>query len=70
MIDYNNQAFKSFNEKALAKCPNCGRTFLPDSLKIHLKSCNKAHGKAPDEGMSPPKPAFVKRPKTVMCYIW
>lgn len=26
------------------KCPNCGRTFLPDRLIVHLRSCNKAHG--------------------------
>lgn len=25
-------------------CPNCGRTFLPDRLIVHLRSCNKAHG--------------------------
>lgn len=25
-------------------CPNCGRTFLPDRLVVHLRSCNKAHG--------------------------
>ena len=31
-------------------CPNCSRTFLPDRLIVHLRSCNKAHGKAPDEG--------------------
>ena len=26
-------------------CHNCGRTFLPDRLAIHLKSCDKAHTK-------------------------
>ncbi len=30
------------------ECPNCGRTFLPDRLIVHLRSCNKAHGKAMD----------------------
>lgn len=77
------------------KCPNCGRTFLPDRLIVHLRSCNKAHGKAADagpdkgsptrasmggasgssgggSGMGLPSkgPAFVKRPKTLACYIW
>jgi len=33
-------------------CHNCGRTFLPDRLAIHLKSCDKAHPKKTlvDEG--------------------
>jgi len=66
---------------------------LPDRLIVHLRSCNKAHGKTdsvPDKGSptrasggmggagsggsgpgSPSKgPAFVKRPKTIVCYIW
>jgi hypothetical protein len=25
--------------KALESCPHCSRTFLPERLKIHLKSC-------------------------------
>jgi hypothetical protein len=69
---YNEQAFKNFNEKSLEPCPNCARTFLPDSLKIHLKGCNKAHGKPPDSGLpgSPEKkPAFITRPRTIVCYI-
>ena len=45
MESYNDEAFKNYNEKALDPCPNCGRTFLPDRLVVHLKSCNKAHGK-------------------------
>ena len=52
MESYNNDAMKSYNEKALDACPNCGRTFLPDRLLVHLKSCNKAHGKSPDEGIA------------------
>jgi hypothetical protein len=26
-------------------CPNCARTFLPDRLDVHLRSCNKAYSK-------------------------
>ena len=52
MDSYNNDAFKNYNDKALDPCPNCGRTFLPDRLTIHLKSCNKAHGKPADSGVS------------------
>lgn len=50
---------KEYNDKALDACPNCGRTFLPDRLLVHLKSCNKAHGKVdavPSKG-SPVKPS-------------
>ena len=45
MESYNDEAYKSYNEKALDACPNCGRTFLPDRLVVHLRSCNKAFDK-------------------------
>ena len=41
---YNEDAFENFNEKALEPCHICGRTFLPASLKIHLKSCKPKKG--------------------------
>ena len=41
--EYNNSANKEFNEKGLDACPNCERTFLPDRLVVHLRSCNKAY---------------------------
>ena len=46
MSAYNDDATKSYNEKGMDACPNCGRTFVPDRLIVHLRSCNKAHGKA------------------------
>ena len=49
MENYNDAAFKNYNEKGLEACPNCARTFLPDRLEIHLKSCNKKHGVGPEE---------------------
>lgn len=39
MIKFNEEAFNGFNENALVPCHHCGRTFLPDSLKIHRKIC-------------------------------
>jgi hypothetical protein len=30
-------------------CHNCGRTFLPDRLEIHLRSCDKAYSKKKGE---------------------
>ena len=37
----NEEAFKTYNELALVPCKNCGRTFLPDRLVVHLRSCKK-----------------------------
>jgi hypothetical protein len=37
--EYNNIAFRNFNDKVLKKCDNCGRTFHPERLAIHLRSC-------------------------------
>ena len=34
----NSEAFDHFNSTALVPC-GCGRTFLPDSLKRHQKTC-------------------------------
>ena len=39
MTSYNDDAFDSYNTKALEPCPNCGRTFLPESLVKHQKMC-------------------------------
>lgn len=36
---FNEEAYKEYNDKALEKCVNCGRTFLPDRLVVHYKSC-------------------------------
>ena len=49
--EYNNDAFKNYNEKALEPCPNCARTFLPDRLVVHLKSC-KSNGSGPSGSKS------------------
>jgi hypothetical protein len=46
MESYNANAMKEYNDKALDACPNCARTFLPDRLIVHLRSCNKANGRA------------------------
>ena len=84
MSEYNDDAYKNYNEKALMACPNCARTFLPDRLEVHLKSCKNSKGvigksstsptrKAQEEEKksSPSKgPAFIQKPKTLVCYIW
>ena len=47
MQQYNEEAFKDWNEKALVPCGNWGRTFLPDRLTIHLRSCKPKDSKTP-----------------------
>lgn len=37
----NDQAFDAYNKEALVACSNCGRTFLPDRLIVHQRSCLK-----------------------------
>ena len=37
----NDQAFDTYNREALVPCSNCGRTFLPDRLIVHQRSCLK-----------------------------
>ena len=39
--ELNNQAFDTYNKEALVPCSNCGRTFLPDRLIVHQRSCLK-----------------------------
>eukprot|EP00756_Hemistasia_phaeocysticola_P066418 Hpha_TRINITY_DN9221_c0_g2::TRINITY_DN9221_c0_g2_i1::g.28544::m.28544 len=47
---FNEQQFADFNSN-MAKCQNCGRTFLPDRLAVHLRSCNPS---ASGGGSKPP----------------
>ena len=37
----NDRAFDTYNKEALVPCSNCGRTFLPDRLIVHQRSCLK-----------------------------
>ena len=39
MLAQNQAAADKYNKDVLEACPNCGRSFLPRPLKIHLKSC-------------------------------
>ncbi len=49
----NNQAFDTYNKEALVPCENCGRTFLPDRLIVHQRSCKPKDGSS----SKPSKPA-------------
>ena len=41
MEEYNMAAFEKWDTEALVPCKNCGRTFLPASLKHHAKACKR-----------------------------
>ncbi|XP_069083101.1 zinc finger protein 474-like isoform X2 [Pleurodeles waltl] len=90
--EHNEAAWQSFKGQ-LVPCPNCGRSFAPDRLLAHQKSCkvknmganiktislDKGFSKSIQSGMSLPKngaaahqsdkPAVLKQPRTVVCYI-
>jgi hypothetical protein len=42
-------AFETFNQN-LAECERCGRTFLPDRLEVHLRSCKGPSQRTPRAG--------------------
>jgi hypothetical protein len=47
VIAYNKEAATNWENTALLACENCGRTFLPERLKIHSKSCTPGSIKTP-----------------------
>jgi len=66
-------------QNQLIPCENCGRTFLPDRLGVHQKSCRPKPGATPQ---APPrqktfdkaeqeysKPTGPAKPASVVCYI-
>lgn len=55
MDEYNDEAFKNYNEKALVPCDICGRTFLPERLTVHQRSCKPKLAKEDSKKASPTK---------------
>ncbi|XP_026464247.1 uncharacterized protein LOC113366807 [Ctenocephalides felis] len=52
-LEYNNMAWK-VSQKSLLPCEHCGRTFLPDRLEIHLRSCKpQKHQTTRDSSIDP-----------------
>lgn len=41
--EFNAAQFKNYTEKMLVPCEHCGRTFLPDRLQVHQRSCRPGH---------------------------
>ncbi|XP_078253140.1 zinc finger protein 474-like [Rhinoraja longicauda] len=68
----NAAAFESANAQ-LIPCENCGRTFQPDRLFVHQKSCKPKEGGAsfntPKPSSSYKSPPISRRPRTVVCYL-
>jgi len=74
----NEKLGRHWNDEVLEPCPNCGRTFLPDRLEVHARSCQPKEGfsmskTAPSLPLSsrdpPAAPKTFPRPKTVVCHI-
>ena len=42
----NEAAYESYCD-TLVPCQYCGRTFLPDRLEVHLRSCGRSSGSVP-----------------------
>ncbi|XP_017715208.1 PREDICTED: zinc finger protein 474 [Rhinopithecus bieti] len=71
----NEAAFQSAQAQLLP-CESCGRTFLPDNLLVHQRSCKpKGEGpRAPNSshhltGLKKARRGTPARPRTVICYI-
>merc|ERR1712166_315977 len=58
--EYNEAATQKWDKEALLPCQNCGRTFLPDRLEVHLRSCRPKDG-AQQQPMGPPQLAGSKQ---------
>eukprot|EP01135_Chromosphaera_perkinsii_P010405 Nk52_evm77s2118 gene=Nk52_evmTU77s2118 len=81
-IDIQRQAAEEAQQATLAPCPHCGRTFNPERLPVHLRSCKPSAGSKPVKGKEPSPVASgaglptethfsktVKKPNLVVCYI-
>ena len=69
----NAMAMQVYNDHALEKCSYCHRTFLPDRLQVHLKSCARHHQRSNPKNHSPrfsntvqPSQGSTSRPKSAM----
>ena len=58
--EVNEAAFRSAQEQLLP-CENCGRTFLPDRLQVHQRSCTVANPARP-AGRQATQPRYREKP--------
>lgn len=82
-IDAMNELSYETSKQQLLPCENCGRTFLPDRLPVHQRSCRPGNAAKPGRGkpvrnagsgeMSRlgfgEQPREPVKPKTIICYI-
>ena len=65
--DANEAAYESYSQ-SLVPCENCGRTFLPDRLEVHLRSCRPGKTSSPrspsPRGKSARSPAVGSFPQS------
>eukprot|EP01006_Ploeotia_vitrea_P006259 TRINITY_DN12655_c0_g2_i1.p1 TRINITY_DN12655_c0_g2~~TRINITY_DN12655_c0_g2_i1.p1 ORF type:complete len:807 (-),score=107.85 TRINITY_DN12655_c0_g2_i1:150-2441(-) len=60
--EFNQAQFNDFKEN-LSQCPNCGRTFYPDRLAVHMRSCKPGgSGSKPVPGKGPPMQSRQQSP--------
>ena len=69
LAKYNDEAFDNYNKKGLVPCPGCKRTFLPDSLKKHIKGCAPGAKISEEQEHQERVKKMVSKPKGLMCYI-
>ncbi|XP_032062211.1 zinc finger protein 474-like [Aythya fuligula] len=78
VLTADNEAAYQSAQAQLLPCGNCGRTFLPDRLIVHQRSCKGNGSGVGLPGANPhksgsaredPCKAMVRRPPTVICYI-
>jgi len=62
--EYNQIAEKIYNEKSLKPCKGCKRTFVKESLEVHLRSCKLAQKAMENE---PTHMKITQRPRMLIC---
>ncbi|KAL1513549.1 hypothetical protein ABEB36_002949 [Hypothenemus hampei] len=82
--EWNQLAWES-SQSALVPCENCGRTFFPDRLEVHQRSCKPqlasikknssndtlytTSSSAMSQNSNPPSSSKTHQPSSVQCYI-
>lgn len=84
-IDVMNEMSYESSKKQLLPCEHCGRTFLPDRLPVHQRSCRPGNVAKPGRGNPAQngsmgtggsnrfgfreQPREPVKPKTIVCYV-
>eukprot|EP00736_Rhodelphis_marinus_P003036 Rmarinus@m.17043 len=68
--EYNSLCRRSAEDSSLVCCEHCGRTFLPDSLVVHQRSCKpKGPIAAESQKKAATGPPDIRGPRFFACYI-